>query len=113
MDKTLLTIIVSIATALLTAAVTVVLAERRMRREYKLQFQTQAIARSLLSHPKWRLRTFETLRHHLGGFEDDELRKVLIQAGAIRFEDAAGVEIWGLLKRNRDLLDAEWGTKGN
>jgi hypothetical protein len=112
-EKTLVTIVTSLVTALLTVAGAFALAERRIRREYRLKFQAQTIAHSLLSHPKWRLRTFATLKHHMGGFDDDALRQILIEAGAVRFYDQAGVEVWGLLKRNRDLIDREWGTKAN
>ena len=112
-EKTLLTVAASIITAIVAALVTVLLSERKKRREYKLQFQTQAVARTLLKNRRWRLRTFKTLKHHMAGFEDDELRKLLIQAGAIRFEDEAGVEVWGLVKRNQDRIDQEWGTARN
>jgi hypothetical protein len=32
---------------------------------------------------KWRLRSFDVIKFHLGGFEDDDLRKMLVKAGAI------------------------------
>jgi hypothetical protein len=45
----------------------------------------------------------------VGGYEDDELRKLLIRAGAIRFEE--DVETWGLISRNKSELDNETFTK--
>jgi hypothetical protein len=50
------------------------------------------------------LRTFDTLGRHLGGFRDDELRKLLLRAGAVRFFDKDGKEFWGLLNRNWEEL---------
>jgi hypothetical protein len=84
-----------------------------MRREFALYFQAEAAAKRLLLQKKYRFRTFKTLSHHLGGFEDDELRKILVQSGAVRFRDAAGVEVWGLLDRVKDTLDNETGTLEN
>ena len=107
------TIMTAIITSLLTMGTGLFLARKRMEREFKLQFQTETVIHQLLSHPRWRLRTFKTLKHHLGGFEDDELRKMLLQSGAIRFEDSEGIEVWGLLEKNHDLLDAEVGTASN
>ena len=66
-------------------------------------------ARNLLECTTWKRRTFDTLKYHLGGFEDDELRKILIRAGAIRFEE--DVETWGLLERNKIELERESFTK--
>ena len=53
------------------------------------------------------------LRYHLKGFDDDELRKLLIRSGAIAFSDPNGKEVWGLLSENveklatRDALEAQ------
>lgn len=83
------------------------------RRQYLLEYQTEAVLKRLLNHERWRLRTFETIQHHVGGFSDDELRRYLIRAGALRFKDAEGVEVWGLLSRNESLLEREIGTSQN
>lgn len=107
----------TIATALLTSLLATggawLLAYGRMRREFALHFQAEAAARRLLLQKNYRFRTFKTLSHHLSGFEDDELRKILVQSGAVRFRDASGVEIWGLLDRVKDVLDNETGTFEN
>lgn len=107
----------TIAIAFLTSALTVAggwfLAQQRIRREYLLQFRAETVAKALLSHRQWRLRTFATIKHHLGGFNDDELRRILVQAGAVRFVDAQGIEVWGLIDRNLELLEREIGTAHN
>lgn len=92
--------IIAFIGSVLTAAST----ERRLRREYQIEFAAERVARELLMDPRWRLRSIEVLNHHLSGFTADDLRKVLVRAGAIRFNSPEGKEIWGLLDRNRDRL---------
>jgi len=103
--------IVSSCIAVFSANITVRSQIKRLEREYKLEYQTERIVRQLLGHPKWKLRTFKAIKYHVAGFEDNDLRRILIRVGAIRFEDAQKVEIWGLLSRNKDLIDQEYGTK--
>jgi hypothetical protein len=94
---------VAVITGVITAVVTVGVAERKLRRDFGLEFAGERVAHELMQS-KWRLRSFDVIKFHLGGFEDDELRKMLVKAGAIRFESKSGFELWGLLARNRDLL---------
>ena len=85
------------------------------------------IARKIFKYKKGTFRTFDELKRRIGGFEDDELRKILVRAGAIRFykrlddvflhpvikelsksseSDPTGeaVEVWGLLSMNRGIV---------
>ena len=78
--------------------------ERKLQKEYQLQDSAERVARALLSDQTWRLRSFKVIRHHLGGFEEDELRKILVRCGAIRFMSKSGQELWGLVERNSDRL---------
>jgi hypothetical protein len=64
-------------------------------------FQAERVARELMMDSEWRWRSFDVIKHHLGGFEDDELRKILVRAGAIRTKSEDGKEVWGLLDRVR------------
>jgi hypothetical protein len=41
----------------------------------------------------------------------DELRKLLIRAGAVRFTEDQETETWGLLTRNKAELEEERFTK--
>ena len=104
---------VSLVTAIVTAVVTSRLTVWKLRREFLLEMQAEALVRKLLQHRRWRFRTFETLKYHIAGFEDDDLRQVLIRAGAVRFLDNHGEGIWGLIERVDDLLTKEAGTGGN
>jgi hypothetical protein len=95
--------VVALVTSLVTAAVTFGVAERKLRRDFGLDFAAERVAHELMK-TRWRLRSFDVIKFHLGGFGDDDLRKTLVKAGAIRFESKSGFELWGLLARNRDLL---------
>ena len=106
-----LTVVGSIVAALLTAGALILIQERRLRREFELDrerlrtdFMAEQVARHLLESERWKKRRFSAIRRRLGGFEDDELRKILVRAGAVRFMSKTGEEAWGLLSRNRDAL---------
>jgi hypothetical protein len=67
------------------------------------EFAPESVAHEILMERKCPYRTFRVLKYHLGGFTDDELRKILVRAGGIRLM-AGGQEVWGLLSRNRKFL---------
>ena len=69
-------------------------------------FIAEGVAHALLCDRKSLYRSFRSLKYHLGGFTDDELRKILVRAGAIRLT-AGGQEVWGLLPRNRKYLSVD------
>ena len=69
------------------------------------EFTAEKAVRELLGSERWsKQRSFKTIKGRLGGFEDDELRKVLVRAGAIRFKGQGDSELWGLMSRNQDNL---------
>jgi hypothetical protein len=98
------TLMVSIASGAVGGFGTYRIQERKLRKEYQLQDSAERVARTLLSDPTWRLRSFKVIRHHLGGFEENELRKILVRCGAIRFMSKSGQELWGLVERNTERL---------
>ena len=106
----LTSIITAFGTALVTALASFFMQERRMRFEFaqmRTEFMAEQVARQLLEHKNWKRRSFKAIKHRLGGFDDDELRKILVRAGAIRFEDRnTKEEFWGLIHRNRDVLNS-------
>ncbi len=91
--------------ALLTSLLAQIATASRMKREFMLESRAEAVALALLRHPKWALRSFDKIKARLGGFDDDELRRILVRAGAVRFRAMDGEEYWGLLRRNRRYLD--------
>ncbi len=64
-----------------------------------------------LNHKSYTDRSFVTLKKHLGGFEDDELRKILVRAGAIRTFREDGSEWWHLLSRMDEYIDKKKSRK--
>lgn len=111
MSATILTsIITAFGTALVTTLASFIMQERRMQFEFaqmRTEFMAEQVARQLLEHKNWKRRSFKAINYRLGdAFADDELRKILVRAGAIRFEDGEGKEYWGLISRNQDILNS-------
>ena len=78
---------------------------RIQQESHKVEFMAEETARHFLSHKSFTDRSFETLRNHLGGFADDELRKILVRAGAIRIFREDGSEWWRLLSRMDEFIE--------
>ena len=76
-----------------------------LREQYKTDFIAEETARHFLNHKSYTDRSFETLQKHLGGFSDDELRKILVRAGAIRIYRDDGSEWWRLLSRMDEYIE--------
>ncbi len=102
----LIAAIVSLLVSVVGAWAVVTAAEGRLRQEFQLQSASESVARRLMQAPQSKLRSFAVIKYHLGGFkDDDELRQILLRAGAVRFEVANDpVEYWGLLERVADCL---------
>ncbi len=92
--------------ALILALAAAIFANRRLRGDLNFEFAAEGSARALLSDRKIPYRSFRFFKYHLSGFTDDELRKILVRAGAIRLT-AGGEEVWGLLAHNRKYLSAQ------
>jgi len=76
----------------------------------KTDFMAESTAKHFLSHKAYTDRSFETLKNHMGGFEDDELRKILVRAGAIRVyreEGGERTEWWRLLDRMDEYIESK------
>lgn len=78
---------------------------RILQEQHKVEFMAEETARHFLGHKSFTDRSFETLRNHLGGFSDDELRKILVRAGAIRIYREDGSEWWRLLSRMDEFIE--------
>lgn len=75
--------------------------EARLRTELRTEFMAEEAIRSLLLHEDWMLRSFGAIKRRVRGFHDDELRRLLVRAGALAFQAEDGQELWGLKDRNR------------
>jgi hypothetical protein len=78
---------------------------RLLQQQHKVEFMAEETARHFLSHKSFTDRSFETLKNHLGGFGDDELRKILVRAGAIRVYREDGTEWWRLMSRMDEFIE--------
>lgn len=78
---------------------------RVLQEQHKVEFMAEETARHFLGHKSFTDRSFDTLRKHLGGFTDDELRKILVRAGAIRIYREDGSEWWRLLSRMEEYIE--------
>lgn len=115
LDSAVLAALVAAIAALIGSAINY----RRVRNELQrlenekqtleVELSAERAAKRLLECTRWRRRTFKALQYHFGGYTEDELRKLLVRAGALRFHD--DVETWGLLDRNKDELEKEMFTK--
>ncbi|MGV6829600.1 MAG: hypothetical protein ACWA45_09415 [Flavobacteriales bacterium] len=76
-----------------------------LKEENKTEFMAETTAKHFLNHQSFTDRSFETLKKNLGGFEDNELRKILVRAGAIRTYREDGSEWWRLLSRMNEYIE--------
>jgi len=100
----LTTILIAFVTALLTGVVSFLVQERKLRTDLRTEFMAEEAVKRLLKSPKWQKRSFEEISKRLGGFQGNELRKLLVRAGAVRFTGEAEQELWGLVERNENDL---------
>lgn len=78
---------------------------RILQEQNKTEFMAETTARHFLSHKSFIDRSFEALQGSLGGFEEDELRRILVRAGAVRVYREDGSEWWRLLSRMDEFIE--------
>ena len=74
--------------------------------EHKTELSAEKVVTELLliMLSEQKTRTWNIIRATIGGFTDEELRKILVGAGAIRMTGPHGEERWGILSQNREFL---------
>ena len=87
--------------AWITSAATIRFSREKLQREFQLEFATEAALKALLRADKYKMRSFDRIKHHLPGFADNDLRLHLIRAGAVCFTGPPGDEMWGLLEKHQ------------
>ena len=92
LDAVLVSAVVALAISGISAWASIWLLKDRLRTELKLEFAAETAIRELLSEEKWKLRSFEEIEKRLKGFEENELRKLLIRSGALSFKSREGKE---------------------
>lgn len=78
----------------------------------KTEHMAEKTAQHYLNHKGYRDRSFEHLSKRLGGFENNELRKILVRAGAVRYMRTDGSEWWRLLSREAEMTKGEQNSLG-
>jgi ABC-type sulfate transport system substrate-binding protein len=94
------TVVVVIISAVLTTLGTMKVEEEKLARQYRLEYMAETATEKLLTQYPYRMRSFDVIKDHLAGFRDEELRQVLVRAGAVRWLSKSDIEVWGLLDRN-------------
>lgn len=112
MDPTIAGALASLFGAAVGGGITYLLNRQQHRQQLRLAHEAQKTdymaeetARHFLGHKGYTDRSFEVLQKHLGGFGDDELRKILVRAGAIRTYRDDGSEWWRLLSRMDEYIE--------
>lgn len=112
MDPTIAGALASLFGAIVGGGITYLLNRQQHRQQLSLsheqnktEYMAEETARHFLGHRGYTDRSFEVLQKHLGGFEDDELRKILVRAGAIRTYRDDGSEWWRLLSRMDEYIE--------
>ncbi|WP_166038490.1 hypothetical protein [Sphingosinicella sp. YJ22] len=108
--------LIALGGVIVSAIVSFVTARERLIAERRLEIAAHRTIHKILRQTRWRMRTFSAIQHHLPGFEDNELRKLLVAAGAVAFRNEKDQELWGLIDANRGALwpgdDGSNGTPG-
>jgi hypothetical protein len=96
--------------------ITWLLQKDRLIKEYtvaieaiKTDYMAEKTALYYLNHKGYTDRSFELLSKRLGGFEDNELRKILVRCGAVRYMRDDGTEWWRLLSRSEEVVKKRKG----
>ena len=96
MEEYIVSGIISILVAAITALVTLWIAQERHKREYKFEISVERTVLIFLSDKRFKSRKFDTIKRHIRGLKDDDLRKILLSVGAVCIENEEGDELWGL-----------------
>jgi len=70
----------------------------------KTEHMAEKTAQYFLNHKGYTDRSFKLLSKRLGGFEDNELRRILVRAGAVRYIRDDDTEWWRLLSRTNEVI---------
>lgn len=107
MEIAIIAALSSILGVIVGGLVSYFLQKQKLEHEFKLKLQenktenmAEQTARYYLKEEGYYERSFNHLKTKLGGFEEEELRKILVRAGAVRFirkDDQK--EFWCLVER--------------
>ncbi len=70
----------------------------------KTEHMAEQAVRYFLSHKGYTDRSFDLIKKRIGGFKEDQLRRLLVRAGAVRFFRKDGSEWWRLIERQDEAI---------
>ncbi|MEM8550734.1 MAG: hypothetical protein AAGF10_08080 [Verrucomicrobiota bacterium] len=73
-----------------------------LKAEFGTEQSAEAAIRRFPNIHELPYRTFPMIRHRIGGFENNELRRLLVRAAAVRFMAQDRTELWALRDRGSD-----------
>lgn len=118
MDPILAGALIALAASLATAAFSFAADRFKSRRDFehdinrvRADFMAENVARHLLDHEENIYRSSSMIRHYLGGYDDNELRKILVRAGAVRVISKSGIEMWVTLENLQQNSFEKYGHK--
>lgn len=79
--------------------------KERLEAEFGIEESVESALRYFLGLHDLPYRSFQMIQHHIGGFESNELRRLLVRSGAVRFKAADGTEMWALLERVKEEFE--------
>lgn len=102
------TVGIAIITSIIINIIACHIQRKRIVALFKSQYKhsEEEAVKALLKRRHWRRRSLVEIKMRLGNhFTDNELRNILVRAGAVRFGGQNGTytEMWGLLNRNKSL----------
>lgn len=119
MDQSVLSALSALGGALVGGAISLLLQREQFRQnkemhrqENKTVYAAEDTIHRMLSHNKYECRRFSARRKALLGFEDNELRRLLIRAGACSVDRGDGDEWWVLSDREPDYFAALHAKEG-
>lgn len=93
--------LVGAGVAFLTSVIGAYISHRTLKMEYALEFAAERLVRKILTVENWEWRSFDAIKRVIGGFDDDELRRILVRSGAFRGYTRVGkVEMWSHISTN-------------
>lgn len=117
MEDKILPALIGAAVAVLTSAIAYFVQKAKLTNDFQQDvaqvrtgFMAESLVRALLEQYEQPFRTFVMIQHHVGGFSEDELRRILVRAGALRFMSKSGIELWALYERVK-CYKASWDNE--
>jgi hypothetical protein len=73
-------VLIPILVALITSIAAFLTQKEKLKTELKAEFMAEKVIKSLLEDEKWQKRSFSAIQKRIKGFEENELRQLLVRA---------------------------------